>query len=164
MKDAALPVLGGLTIVVLVAGVVLWLRRTRLVVVVDGPSMEPTLRDGDRVLARRVPAADLSTGDIVVLSNPHFGRSAEPSPFLVKRVAALPGQPVPPAVASKLGGRSTVPPGRLVVLGDNAEVSCDSRDYGFLSESDLLGVVTRFLHGSTRSAAAKAVPFVHRKE
>ncbi|MFF4199100.1 S26 family signal peptidase [Nonomuraea sp. NPDC001831] len=150
MREPVLSILGGLTILALVGCLARWLRHTRLLVVVDGPSMEPALHDGDRMLARRVSLAALSVGDIVVLNNPHVGRSAEPAPYLVKRIAALPGHQVPRAVAPRVGNQSSVPPGYFVVLGDNTAVSCDSRDYGYLSESDLLGVVTRFLHGSTR--------------
>ncbi|GAB3804101.1 S26 family signal peptidase [Micromonospora zhanjiangensis] len=64
--------MGNTLLVVAVAGVLasatallLWARRRLLRVAVVGRSMEPTLRSGDRVLARRVPLAGLRHGDVV---------------------------------------------------------------------------------------------------
>src|SRR4051812_4886685 len=86
----------------------LWLRRAFLVVTVTGRSMVPTFQPGDRVLARRGPAR---TGDVVIVGPGHL---------LIKRLAAMPGEPVPrervPALANVR--ESTVPPGKMVLLGD----------------------------------------------
>ncbi|WP_262401735.1 S26 family signal peptidase, partial [Actinomadura sp. CNU-125] len=62
-----------------------------------------------------------------------------------RRAAALPGDPVPGTVAAAAGVRagSPVPAGRLVVLGDNAAASFDSRDCGYFDADRLLGVVVR---------------------
>jgi signal peptidase I len=65
----------------------------------------------------------------------------------VKRVAALPGDSVPVEVAEAAGVDARgdlVPPGALVVLGDNAR-SVDSRQRGFFAADLLLGVVVRRL-------------------
>ncbi|MGQ4267103.1 S26 family signal peptidase [Nocardiopsis changdeensis] len=133
------------------AGCVLWwLRRTLVAVDVSGPSMAPTLADGDRVLVRRRRTADLRVGDVVVLEVP---RGAGPWPadadpghrWMVKRVAALPGDPTP-AVCARAAGvapGAPVPPGRMVVLGDNAALSADSRVWGYVPARRLLGVIRR---------------------
>ncbi|MGI5145074.1 S26 family signal peptidase [Plantactinospora sp. CA-294935] len=71
--DGAWPaVLAVGPVVVAVLGIAL-LRRRYVVVTVRGPSMEPGLREGDRVLVRRRRAAQLRTGDLVV-----FAEAPEP--------------------------------------------------------------------------------------
>ena len=73
-----------------VGGVLLWLRRRLMVVTVVGLSMEPTLRAGERLLARRGAAV---TRDIVVIRNP----KGDP-PLLVKRLVASAGEELPAAL------------------------------------------------------------------
>ena len=93
--------------------------------VVDGASMEPTYRAGDRVVVyrwayrRRGPAAD----DVVVLRDPErMGR------WIMKRVAF------------DVGATSGV-----YVVGDNAVVSRDSRMFGEVAGSAIVGrVVMRY--------------------
>ncbi|GIH02771.1 S26 family signal peptidase [Rhizocola hellebori] len=127
----------------------LWLRRRLLVVTVDGPSMEPTYHQGDRVVVRRRHAAQLRLGDVVVIERPDddgtWPAHSLPQRWLVKRVAALPGGKVPadlaPALAEQAG--VDVPPGSLVLLGDNAANSYDSRYIGYFPADRLLGVVRR---------------------
>lgn len=51
---------------------------------------------------------------------------------LLKRLAALPGDPVPGQVASVLGVSGAVPEGFAEVLGDNTAASVDSRDFGYV--------------------------------
>jgi type IV secretory pathway protease TraF len=58
---------------------------------------------------------------------------------MVKRVAAVPGDRVPIDVVAT----GTVPPGALVVFGDNG--GYDSRVFGPLPFDRLLGVVVRRL-------------------
>ncbi|SCL73737.1 signal peptidase I [Micromonospora peucetia] len=130
----------------------LWARRHLLLVSVVGRSMEPTLRPGDRVLARRVPLARVRPGDVVVVAAPAAmtaGRQAEPGDtgpgLLIKRAYAVPGEPVPVDRVPLLRQRPErlVPSGQLVVLGDNPPFSYDSRECGYIPESDLLGVLVR---------------------
>lgn len=120
------------------------LRRRLVVVTVSGPSMEPTFTTGDRVLVSRRRA--VRRGDVVVLANPRSagGRRGGGDPgWLVKRVAALPGDEVPedvrPVVPDLL-----VPAGQVVVLGDGAR-SADSRLWGYRPLDGVLGVVVRRL-------------------
>jgi signal peptidase I len=74
---------------------------------VSGPSMSPTVRDGDRLLARRTrPGAAVGNGDVVLARFP-----ARPELLVVKRVV----HPLP-------GGHW--------VQGDNPLVTDDSRAFG----------------------------------
>jgi signal peptidase I len=56
--------------------------------------------------------------------------------WLVKRLAAGPGEPAP-------DDDRVVPADRMVLLGDNPAHSTDSRQVGYFAASDLLGVVVR---------------------
>jgi signal peptidase I len=130
--------------------------------VVEGHSMEPTLHPGEVRLLERgyYRFHPLSRGDVVVL---RLGGQT-----YVKRVYALPGDQLwlmhyaeddrnellVPADAARLrraqqggvlsGGRvilRIVPPGYCFVLGDNVAVSMDSRDFGPVPESAIMGRV-----------------------
>ena len=75
---------------------------------VSGPSMSPTLRSGDRVLARRLdPGHTAAPGDVVLARFP-----AGPDTLVVKRLRRL------------------LPDGRCWVEGDNQFVERDSRAFG----------------------------------
>ncbi|MER5967191.1 signal peptidase I [Streptomyces sp. NPDC002057] len=156
---------------VLGTGVVLCLVAvvavTALGVRVDGTSMAPTLRAGDRVLTTPGSAGEAHRFDVVLL------RATGRDSLLVKRVIGLPGDrvaivstpeepfqvllqergagPVHRVVASQWaaqahrtgaccgpdGTRSartelrTVPEGSFFYLGDNPDLSDDSRAYGW---------------------------------
>jgi signal peptidase I len=136
--------------VVVAASLVLLVRARRLVVVdVQGPSMEPTLYDGDRVLVRRAPLTAVRTGDLVVVARPHSREFATPGPWVIKRVAATAGERIPPVILRGWAENDIdftgafVPAGRLLLLGDNPERSGDSRHWGFTAGDAVLGVVTR---------------------
>jgi signal peptidase I len=162
---AAAALAGGL---LAAGGSVLWARRRYLVTTVDGPSMEPTLRSGDRLLVRRTRR--VRTGQIVVVriqpptldapppdheppdhESPASGQAVTPlhpdGRLFVKRAIAVSGDPVPTERVPSLRVASpmTVPPGALVVLGDNPATSWDSRDYGFVRPDQLVGVAIRRL-------------------
>jgi len=150
----------------------LWIRSRYLVATVDGRSMEPTLRAGDRLLVRRT--GRVRVGQIVVVKAPdpplvHVApgtpltaeeeaalaagpqaapRAPEPGRrLLVKRAVAIPGDRVPregfPALCEV--PETVVPPRSLVVLGDNPAASWDSREYGFVRSGELVGVAIRRL-------------------
>jgi signal peptidase I len=116
-------------------------RRSWLVVTVRGTSMIPTLRDGQRLIARR--GAGYATGDIVVFRiAEHCTPDGAGVPLLrIKRVAAVGGEPVPRWLqAGEFTEPGHVPPHHIVVSGDNAR-SEDSRHLGFVSGRAILGVV-----------------------
>lgn len=137
------------------AAAVLAARCRWTVVRVRGGSMEPALHDGDVLLARRhghrprsgavAPARRHGHvprhGDVVVLRRPpgaavppgavtvHSGPVAPAAPgerWLIKRVVAVPGDPLPDGVADTTPG--PVPPGTVVVFGDRPGL--DSRLFG----------------------------------
>lgn len=120
-----------------------WLRRRYLVVTIRGPSMLPTYADSDRVLVRHITSGQARAGDVVVAEVAN--RPAPDRPRVervVKRVAAGPGDPVPPGVDTP---DDQVPVGSLVLLGDNPADSTDSRFYGYVPASHVVGVVVRRL-------------------
>jgi signal peptidase I len=150
--------------VLLVSGALTgWVRLRYLITTVDGPSMEPTLHSGDRLLVRRTRR--VRAGQIVVVRiqpptldapPPDAPAPDEETPvmrvhpdglLLVKRAIAVAGDPVPvdrvPCLRETR--KTTVPPGALVVLGDNAPTSWDSRDYGFVPADRFIGVAVRRL-------------------
>ena len=123
-------------------------RRRLMVVTAYGSSMEPTFPTGTRLLVVRTRR--VRTGDIVVLQHQDGERPGDAfaSDFLVKRLAATPGDQVPASVAAVVdaddGG--LVPPGMAVVLGD-AEDSTDSRAWGYVPLGDVVGRSIRQLPG-----------------
>jgi len=141
---AAVP-LAACVLAVLVA------RRRFVVITVAGPSMEPTLRPGERVLVRRCGPGPLRAGAIVVFREPGSGDRPDATDsgvagqrWVIKRIAALPGEEVPEAVRPAVAGAGVVPPGMLVVLGDGTR-SGDSRQWGFIPAGQALGLVVRTL-------------------
>jgi signal peptidase I len=123
-----------------------WLRRSLLVVSVTGPSMLPALRPGDRVLVRRQRPGRPHRGAVVVFEepgDPAAGRGERRS-WVIKRLAAVPGDVVPAAILPAVRGVPVVPPGMILVLGDGT-VSRDSRHWGFVPAGSVLGVVVRGL-------------------
>jgi len=146
----------GTTTGMLLAGLVL--RRRYTAVTVTGDSMMPTLAPGDRVLVRQARVDQLRRGQVVVVEMPGMDADRATPPqglsrrrnWAIKRVAAVPGDPRPedclPETADPAGW--LVPPGKLVVVGDNATWSQDSRQLGYFPGDQLLGVVVRRLAGS----------------
>ena len=131
-------------------------------------SMVPTLGVYDRVLVQKAFFSwrDVREGQIVVFSHPpldHCAGSEEGD--LVKRAIALPGQtiyssgnsiyvngrllaepylphydPLGPPIASRQHPYR-VPPGEFYMLGDNRADSCDSRYWGPIKGSSIIGKV-----------------------
>lgn len=140
---AALPVLALPPLALSLAAV----RWRYSVVTVRGPSMEPELSDGDTLLARRCGIRRVRRGQLVIFREPGLPGSRRPvwltgagqDRWVVKRVAAIPGDAVPDNVRPVVGGAVVVPSRRLVVLG-NALSSADSRHWGFIPASHILGV------------------------
>jgi signal peptidase I len=142
----------------------LTLRGRYRVIQVGGLSMVPTLRPGDRLLVRRAGLPRLRAGMIIVLRDwpgsgtPRPGRRpAAASGLLVKRLAALPGDPVPEVARQRCKNATVVPAGMAVVLSDNVS-GTDSRTWGFASASQLVGYAARPLPRSRRAAAEPPSP------
>lgn len=132
----------GTVLVVLAAGV--WLLRARFVVVrVVGESMAPAYRRGDVLLVRRDGRRRAWRAGQVVVFRPPGGSGGGLVEAVVKRVAAVAGEPVPAAFHRAVPDL-TVPDGRLLVRGDHPD-STDSRHWGYLPVSDVVGTVRRRL-------------------
>ncbi len=145
--------------IVISVGLALLIRATLFQVYsIPSGSMEPTLEVGDHILVTpyRAPFRDRapSRGHVIVFRSP-----SQEGEFLVKRVIGIPGD----VVASfegrvgvdghtlsepylvRGGGKtehlhsSLVPGGSYLVLGDHREDSVDSRDWGFVSQSLIVG-------------------------
>jgi nickel-type superoxide dismutase maturation protease len=80
-------------------------------VVVDGDSMRPALAHGDHLLVLRLRPR---IGDVVALHHPRTGQ------VILKRVAAIDGDAV-------------------TVLGDDADHSTDSRSFGPVPRTSIIG-------------------------
>ena len=76
--------------------------------------MEPTVRDGDWLLVRKLRRGP-RVGELVIAADPR-----EPTRLLVKRVSA-------------------VTTGEVTVVGDRPDHSTDSRHFGALPSSAILG-------------------------
>jgi signal peptidase I len=106
-----------------------WIR-----VIVRGNSMSPTLRDGQRLLARRL-RRDPRRSEVIV-----FRVSDDQLPHRIKRVAAVAGDPLPDWLTPVLPDVPHVPAGYVAVAGDNPR-SQDSRQLGLVHCRDILAAV-----------------------
>ncbi|MGO9559560.1 MAG: signal peptidase I [Acidimicrobiales bacterium] len=135
---------------------------------VPSGSMIPTLMPGDRILVQKV-GYSVSEGAIVVFKTPpgyqpqDCGGSEESD--LVKRVIGLPGDTIWSGTGANantvyINGKAlpepylpkgtqigegirkqTIPAGEYFMMGDNRSVSCDSRVWGLVPASDIVGRV-----------------------
>lgn len=88
-------------------------------IIVEGPSMEPTLMANDYIVCQYYKGDLPTVGDIVIVA-PKSGDFK--NQLLVKRVQSIPS-------------------GKYFVVGDNKENSIDSRSFGSVSEEEILGKV-----------------------
>lgn len=108
---------------------------------VDGKSMEPTFNNGDQLLASRAYwlVGDLRDNDIVVIEGEKAGE------HLIKRIYKKQGEIVDwaniPEDYSMSGGEFVVPAKQVYLLGDNREVSEDSRKFGPVDTSRIIGKI-----------------------
>jgi signal peptidase I len=146
---------------------------------IPSTSMVPTLQVNDRILVQKAffNWHDLHQGDIVVFAKPprdHCGGPADDD--LVKRVIALPGQTIysagnalyvngrrlaepylpridplgPPIPDASRAHPFRVPAGEFYLLGDNRQISCDSRFWGPVKGSSIVGRVILLLWRDNR--------------
>jgi signal peptidase I len=137
---------------------------------IPSASMVPALGVYDRILVQKAFFTwhDVREGDIVVFSQPPLDHCGGPQETdLVKRVIALPGQTIyssgnsiyvngkllaepylphddplgPPVPDATSQHPYRVPPGEFYVLGDNRAISCDSRYWGPVKGSSIVGKV-----------------------
>lgn len=131
---------------------------------VPSPSMVPALLVGDRILVQKLffSPSSLHTGDIVVFRGPTADSvCGSHEPDLVKRVIGLPGETIqsmgntvyidgkpldePWLPKGQQLGKSipleTIPAGQYFMMGDNRPVSCDSRYWGTIPGSSMIGKV-----------------------
>lgn len=138
----------GLTLVAII-------RSRVTLVLVDGLSMQPALRDRSRVLVLRSGAWLLRRRMIVLARHPNLdaGLIGHPdacghlyTPFVIKRIAAVEGDPVPglalpgAKVSCSDLSKSCVPPGYVYLVGD-APACEDSRVWGPVASSLVIGTV-----------------------
>ena len=134
-------------------------RYVFAVYIIEGSSMSPTLNDGDMALVNMWAARVgwIERGEIVLVRDGHFHE------YATKRVIGLPGERVeikddhvfingrlllepylPKNVVTQSNRAPCVlEPDQYFVLGDNRPVSYDSRSYGPVRRSALMGSYTR---------------------
>jgi signal peptidase I len=156
---------------------------------VDSGSMEDALYEGDYIFVNKLAYkfGDPKIGDIIVFKYP-----LDPTKDYIKRIIALPGQSVeivdkivyvdnqlghifpltknsdPKILAAQLSSRDNfgpiqVPEGNYFVLGDNRDVSQDSRYWGFVPESNINGKAV-FIYWSWEpdpDAPTWEFPYIH---
>jgi signal peptidase I len=125
---------------------------------IPSASMVPTLEIGDRVVVSKLNK-DPGRGDIVVFDRPANDPAGPGEPdVLIKRVIGLPGETVsardgkvyvdgkplreaylPKGVETDIASPITVPPGDMLVMGDNRMISQDGRYFGPVSQKLIVG-------------------------
>lgn len=130
---------------------------------VKGASMDPTFNSGDYIFTSKITYKfrSFQRGDVVVFKSPK-----NPDIEYIKRIIALPGDRVMVKEEevyvngiqlkenyisaktnlwdggfSKNGEEIVVPDGELYVMGDNRPRSSDSREFGPITESSVIGQV-----------------------
>ena len=121
---------------------------------VDGTSMQPSLKNSQFVLVNKLAYLFHAPerGDVIVFHWP-----SDTTKDLIKRVIGLPGdtivttgetvqvngvvlkEPYISMPANPRGQTWVVPPNDYFVLGDNRPVSDDSRDWGYVPRSYIIG-------------------------
>lgn len=128
---------------------------------VSGTSMVPNFLDGDYIITDKVTKQfePLQRGEVIILKNPR-----ETSVAFIKRIIGLPGErikvennhvyingtvldePYLPTGTNTIGGayltegvEKTIPDNYFFVMGDNRSASSDSREWGPVDKSLIIG-------------------------
>ena len=136
---------------ILILGFIFFVARLS---VIHGPSMEGTLWDGDIVVVWQL-GYEAKQGDVVIVN-----KKNPMNTYLTKRVVAVGGQHiatedgciavngvrlqepyVPAGTQDFMLPDQEVPAGSVFILGDNRNHSTDSRDFGYIPETSVLGKV-----------------------
>lgn len=161
-RDNVISVIVTVVLVVILL-VFLYLKTAVFMVVsVKGSSMYDTLSDGDLLFANKL--SRVSRGDVVVIHDPEIDTDA-----LIKRIIGIGGDElwtvngyvyitytdsqgervterlvedyVYREGTTKMPGKISVPEGYIFVMGDNRTASSDSRYFGAVKLSSVMGVV-----------------------
>ncbi len=99
--------------------------------VVSGASMEPTFINGDYLIVDEISYRfeQPQKGDVIIFRYP-----LDPSKFFIKRIEGLPGDTV-----TENGKQIVLAENEYYVLGDNRNESLDSRYWGSLPKSLIVG-------------------------
>ncbi|GJE85778.1 signal peptidase I family protein [Phanerochaete sordida] len=125
--------LRGLAVVNVVCAVHLFAEHVGFIHVVSGPSMLPTMSAAGEVVFenRMVSPKSLKRGDLVTYISP-----LDPTRVVCKRLIGLPGDIICVDPTGRLAPSTehvVIPKGHVWFIGDNAEMSRDSRQYGPVS-------------------------------
>jgi signal peptidase I len=129
---------------------------------VSGQSMDPTFKDKEYILTNLISLkfSDPKAGDVIVFKSP-----TDENKDFIKRVLGVPGDKISirsgkvfvndtqvdetEYLASSVntgngqflqeGEEEIVPEGHYFVMGDNRNASSDSREWGFLERSEIIG-------------------------
>jgi signal peptidase I len=132
---------------------------------IPSPSMSPTLKVGDRILVNKLAYRlhGVGRGDIIVFRRPPAENCGTPVSDLVKRVIGLPGETISDRNGTVyIDGKALAEPwlpkndqstytptfkpyhiaqNNYFVMGDDRAVSCDSRYWGTVNRSYIVGKV-----------------------
>jgi signal peptidase I len=150
------------TAIIVIAVLVSFLMRTYAfqTFFIPSGSMEPTLQIGDRIIVNKLAITwgTIHVGDIVVFKAPPAENCGDPVADLVKRVIGVPGdslksvgntiyvnnkpldetwthtEPLGTAITP-----ITLKANQYFMMGDNHSNSCDSRMWGTVPRSDIIG-------------------------
>lgn len=158
MNDSTLKEIKEWIVSIVIAAVIAFLIKGFVIdtMLVDGTSMLPNLHNRDRIIFEKISlySHSIKRGQIIILNPPEKPKSV----YYVKRVIGLPGEKVEIkngfvyingqklseaylASGTYTGDdmKLTVPEGSVFVLGDNREVSEDSRIIGPIPIKNIKG-------------------------
>jgi signal peptidase I len=133
-------------------------------------SMAPTLEAGDQILVTRYIRSAPERGDVIVFRSP-----VNAEELMVKRIVGVPGDRIDSRLGRvRVGGYTlpepyvlrvatsgaietqTVPHDAYFVMGDNRESSLDSRVWGFVPRTHIVGRATLVLWSTPHPLAGEA--------